>query len=46
MNGWTILLDLWPIMLALLMWAISLERRLAKIQADLCWIKEALAKAQ
>jgi len=36
------LLDWWPVVGALFLWAVSIERRLAKIQADICWIKKAL----
>lgn len=35
-------IDSIPILLALFVYFVSLERRVAKIQADICWIKKLL----
>jgi len=34
------LFDWWPIIGGLIVWGVSIERRLARIQVDISWIKK------
>lgn len=42
MNLWAPLIQYWPLGAAVLVWAVSIERRLAIIQRDISWIKKTL----
>lgn len=40
------IVNLWPVILALIIYFVRLETRFAKIVTDLCWIKKELKKCQ
>lgn len=39
---WTICISIAPFIIALLIYFVRLERKLAKMSTDLCWIKKVL----